>query len=40
MPLVSIVQDTYGKEKLPRSFEEMQKHGLKIASYTTTEVRR
>ena len=36
MPLVSILQDdkelssTYGKEKLPKSFEEMQRHGVKI----------
>jgi hypothetical protein len=43
MPLVSIVNDdkelssTYGKEKLPKSFEDMQRHGLKITSYTTTE---
>jgi hypothetical protein len=39
MPLVSIVQDekelssTYRKEKLPKSFEEMQRHGLKITSW-------
>ncbi|CAN5378233.1 hypothetical protein BH18THE2_BH18THE2_25230 [soil metagenome] len=45
MPLVSIVQDNkelssaYGKEKLPKSFEEMQRHGVKITSYTTTEDR-
>jgi hypothetical protein len=35
MPSVSIVQDlspTYGKEKLPKSFEEMQRHGVKITS--------
>ena len=36
MPIVSIVKDdkelssTYGKEKLPKSFEEMERHGLKI----------
>ena len=29
----------YGKPKLPRSFEEMQRHGVKITSYTTTEER-
>ena len=45
MPLVSIVNDdkelssAYGKEKLPKSFEEMQRHGVKITSYTTTEDR-
>lgn len=39
MPSVSIVQDekdlspTYGKEKLPKSFEEMQRHGVKITSW-------
>ena len=43
-PLVSIVQDekelssTYGKEKLPKSFEEMQRHGIRIINYTTNEV--
>jgi ribosomal protein S27AE len=43
MPLVSMVKDntelssTYRNPKLPRSFEEMQRHGLKITSYTTTE---
>jgi hypothetical protein len=43
MPIVSMIEDnpklssTYGKQKLPRSFEEMQRHGLKITSYTTTE---
>jgi hypothetical protein len=37
--LVSIVQDdkelssTYGKEKLPKLFEEMQRHGVKITSW-------
>jgi hypothetical protein len=42
--LVSIVQDekelssTYGKEKLPKSFEEMQRHGIRIINYTTNEV--
>jgi hypothetical protein len=39
MHLVSIVLDdkelssTYGKEKLPKSFEEMQRHGVKITSW-------
>jgi hypothetical protein len=39
MPSVSIVRDennlspTYGKEKLPKSFEEMQRHGVKITSW-------
>jgi hypothetical protein len=42
-PIVSMVDDNprptsvYGKQKLPKSFEEMQRHGLKITSYTTTE---
>jgi hypothetical protein len=34
-PLVGMVN--YGKQKLPKSFEEMQRHGVKITSYTTTE---
>jgi hypothetical protein len=39
MPSVSTVQDendlspTYVKEKLPKSFEEMQRHGVKITSW-------
>jgi hypothetical protein len=39
MPLISIVQDdkelssTYGKEKLPRSFEGIQRPGLKKTSW-------
>jgi hypothetical protein len=43
MPIVAMVDDnpglssTYRKLKLPRSFEEMQKHGVKITSYSTTE---
>ena len=42
-PLVAMVEDnielssTYRKPKLPKSFEEMQRHGVKITSYTTTE---
>ena len=42
-PIVAMIDDTprlsstYGKQKLPRSFEEMQRHGLKITNYTTTE---
>jgi hypothetical protein len=42
-PIVSMVEDnpklssTYGKQKLPKSFEEMQRHGVRITSYTTTE---
>ena len=38
-PLVSIVRDdkelssSYGKEKLPKSFEKMQRHGVKITSW-------
>jgi hypothetical protein len=31
------LSSTYRKLKLPRSFEEMQKHGVKITSYSTTE---
>jgi hypothetical protein len=43
-PIVSIVEDkkepssSYSNPKLPRSFQEMERHGLKITSYTTTEV--
>jgi hypothetical protein len=42
-PIVSMVgndpklSSTYKEPKLPKSFEEMQRHGLKITSYTTTE---
>jgi hypothetical protein len=42
-PIVSMVgndpklSSTYGKPKLPKSFEEMERHGVKITSYTTTE---
>jgi hypothetical protein len=42
-PLISMVKEdielssTYGKPKLPRSFEERKRHGVKITSYTTTE---
>jgi hypothetical protein len=31
------LSSTYGKPRLPKYFEEMQRHGLKIISYTTTE---
>jgi hypothetical protein len=43
MLLVSMVKNnvelssTYRKPKLPRLLEEMQRHGVKITSYTTTE---
>jgi hypothetical protein len=43
MPLASIVQDskelstTYGKEKLPTSFKEIERHAVRITSYTTSE---
>jgi hypothetical protein len=43
-PILSIVEDkkepssSYSNPKLPRSFQEMERHGLKITSYTTTEV--
>jgi hypothetical protein len=43
MPLVSMVKEdrdlstSYRKEKLPPSSKEMQRHGLKITSCTTTE---
>jgi hypothetical protein len=30
---------TYGKEKLPASFKEMERLGARITSYTTTEER-
>jgi hypothetical protein len=42
-PLVSTVKNdrelssTHKKQKLPKSFEEMERHGVKITSYTTTE---
>jgi hypothetical protein len=41
VPIVSMVgndpklSSTYRKPKLPRSFEEMQRHGVKITSYAT-----
>jgi hypothetical protein len=43
-PILSIVEDkkepssSYSNPKLPGSFQEMERHGLKITSYTTTEV--
>jgi hypothetical protein len=43
-PIVSMVEDkkepssSYSNPKLSRSFQEMERHGLKITSYTTTEV--
>jgi hypothetical protein len=43
IPLVAMIKEdrdlssTYGKPRLPKYFEEMQRHGLKITSYTTTE---
>ncbi|MFZ0203849.1 MAG: hypothetical protein WAL46_09160 [Nitrososphaeraceae archaeon] len=39
MPLVAMVKDnlelssTYRRQKLPRSFGEMERHGLKITSW-------
>jgi hypothetical protein len=39
MPLVSMINDdkelssTYGKEKLPKSFEKMRRHGVKVTSW-------
>jgi hypothetical protein len=42
-PIFSMIDDnpklssTYGKPRLPKYFEEMQRHGVKITSYTTTE---
>jgi hypothetical protein len=40
MPLVSIVDDTpKPKDSMPKYFKEMEKHGLKITSFTTTEER-
>jgi hypothetical protein len=41
--MVSIVQDskelstTYGKEKLSASYKQIERHGVRITSYTTTE---
>ena len=43
-PILSIVEDkkepssSYSNPKLPGSFQEMERHGLKITGYTTTEV--
>lgn len=45
MPLVSMAENDrepssiYGKQKLPPSIKEMERHGLRITSYTTTEDR-
>jgi hypothetical protein len=42
MPLISMVKEDielssiYRRPKLLRSFEETQRHGVKITSYTTT----
>jgi hypothetical protein len=42
-PLLSIVENnrepssSYNKSKLPPSIKEMERHGLRITSYTTTE---
>jgi hypothetical protein len=43
MPLLSMVNNNrepsslYKKPKLPKSFQEMERNGLRITSYTTTE---
>jgi hypothetical protein len=45
MPIVSMVKDdvepssSYKKPRLPRSFQEMERNGLRITSYSTTEDR-
>jgi hypothetical protein len=42
-PLLSIVENdrepssTYNKSKLPPSMKEMERHGLRITSYSTSE---
>jgi hypothetical protein len=42
-PLLSMVENdrepssSYNKAKLPKSFQEMERHGLKITNYNTTE---
>jgi hypothetical protein len=39
MPLVSMIDDKpKPKDSLPRYFKEMEKHGLKITSFTTTDL--
>ena len=40
MPLVSMVEDTpttQPNDSMPKYFKEMERHGLKITNYTTTE---
>jgi hypothetical protein len=40
IPLVSIVDDSpKPKDSMPKYLKEMEKHGLKITSFTTTEER-
>jgi hypothetical protein len=40
MPLVSIIDDTpKPKDSMPKYFKEMEKHGLRITGYSTTEER-
>jgi hypothetical protein len=40
MPLVSMIDDKpKPKDSMPKYFKEMEKHGLKITSFTTTEER-
>jgi hypothetical protein len=45
MPLVSLTKDdiepssSYRKPKFPRSYQEMERHGVKITSYKTSEDR-
>jgi hypothetical protein len=40
MPLVSMLDDTpKPKDSMPKYFKEMESHGLKITSFTTTEER-
>jgi hypothetical protein len=40
-PIVSMVEDvpiTHPKDSIPKYFKEMERHGLKITNYATTEV--
>jgi hypothetical protein len=40
LPIVSIIDDTpKPMESMPKYFKEMEKHGLKITGFTTTEER-
>jgi hypothetical protein len=40
MPLVSMIDDTpKPKDSMPKYFKEMERYGLKITTFTTTEER-